>query len=291
MERRHLAATYIDEKLQEFEQEDVKAANKEIRDNMWGADKFTQLPEEYSFLSEGLKNLLGKVQPQPRLEASNDGKKKNSVGRQSFLSMFEKGGKPKKISVSKHSTGGIFLNYRASSLETPNQPSNTPDLSESSDKYNVITKSDDTEVVDIPTTSRDGLVENLQKIYTDRNAYIIENSIFGETPNRSGKRSDTHFLSGTVTGPDQYERAWDEYLKNNPEHAEYRDILTRLAEIETRFRNIQNEAGADSYGYFQINKINLPGVDYQEFLNDPQAQIRKAIEVLQYNISTFTDED
>lgn len=179
MERRHLAATYIDGKLQEFEQEDAKAADKETRDNMWGAYKFKQLPEVYSFLSEGYKNLLGKAQPQPqpRPVVSDDGKERNSVGRQSFLSMFEKGGKPKKISVSKHSTGGIFLNYRATPLEAPNQPSDTPDLSESSDKYNVITKSDDTEVVGIPTTSRDGLVENLQKIYTDRNAFVIENPI------------------------------------------------------------------------------------------------------------------
>ena len=47
MERRHLAATYIDGKLQEFEQEDAKVADKETRDNMWGAYKFTQLPEVY----------------------------------------------------------------------------------------------------------------------------------------------------------------------------------------------------------------------------------------------------
>ena len=94
-----------------------------------------------------------------------------------------------------------------------------------------------------------------------------------------------------VHKPEDYENEWKKYLEKHPEHAKYKETLDAFADVESKYKNVPNNAGANSFGYFQVNEINLKGIDFQEFLNDPQMQISKAIEVLKNNISTFTDED
>lgn len=94
-----------------------------------------------------------------------------------------------------------------------------------------------------------------------------------------------------VHKPEDYENEWKKYLEKHPEHAKYKETLDAFADVESKYRNIPNSEGANSFGYFQVNEINLKGIDFQEFLNNPQMQISKAIEVLKNNIRTFTDED
>ena len=95
----------------------------------------------------------------------------------------------------------------------------------------------------------------------------------------------------TTLGNAEYESAWEEYLKDNPQDAKYKEFLSSTAKRESGFRSIQNTAGAPAYGYFQLWKTNLGGNSPEAVLKDPKKQIALAIQLLKNNISTFTDED
>jgi hypothetical protein len=69
---------------------------------------------------------------------------------------------------------------------------------------------------------------------------------------RKPVQNDIKSTEGSIVGPENYEKAWDEYLKINPDAVRYKDILTKIAKKESNFRNVQNTAGAPAYGYFQL---------------------------------------
>lgn len=98
-------------------------------------------------------------------------------------------------------------------------------------------------------------------------------------------------IKGSITGPAELESAMDEYFKENPEDIEHRDFLTRIAERESSFRNVQNSAGAPAYGYFQLWETNLGNHTPEEVMEDPKLQIKLAIELDKRNLATFTQED
>ena len=106
----------------------------------------------------------------------------------------------------------------------------------------------------------------------------------------SAKKPDTS-SPNNLKGPESYEESWKEYLQEHPEHAVFKGILDKLAKKESAFKNVQNYAGAPAYGYFQLLKTNIGSHTPQEFLNNPKVQIKQAIQLLQNNIRTFTDED
>ncbi len=114
--------------------------------------------------------------------------------------------------------------------------------------------------------------------------------IFKENPEESPKEENT-ILRSNISGPEEYEKAWQEYLKINPEASQYKDILTRIAKKESSFRNIQNTAGAPAYGYFQLWETNLGGLKPQEVLANPVKQIDLAVNLLQNNRKSLTKED
>lgn len=98
-------------------------------------------------------------------------------------------------------------------------------------------------------------------------------------------------LSGKITGSQEFEKLWDEYLAENPEDTEWRDFFTKIARKESNFRNIQNTAGAPAYGFYQLWETNLQGHTPQEVINDPKLQIKLAIDLAKGNLSNFTQED
>ena len=137
--------------------------------------------------------------------------------------------------------------------------------------------------------------ENKEEYYDiagamEKNRELFRKNFVGTPLESSTKKPNTSSPSN-LRGPESYEKSWKEYLQEHPEHAEFKGILDRLAKKESAFKNVQNYAGAPAYGYFQLWKTNIGNYTPQEFLNNPKVQIKQAIQLLQNNIRTFTDED
>ena len=124
----------------------------------------------------------------------------------------------------------------------------------------------------------------------EKNRELFRKNFVGTPLEASAKKPDTSSTSN-LKGPESYEKSWEEYLQEHPEHAVFKGILDKLAKKESAFKNVQNYAGAPAYGYFQLWKTNIGSHTPQEFLNNPKVQIKQAIQLLQNNIRTFTDED
>lgn len=112
-------------------------------------------------------------------------------------------------------------------------------------------------------------------------------TIYSVTENTSQDKP----ISGNITGSQEYEKAWDEYLQENPEAVEWKDFLTKIANRESGFRNVQNTSNAPAYGYFQLWHTNLQGYTPEQVISDPKLQIKLAIDLAKRNLSTFTPED
>lgn len=104
----------------------------------------------------------------------------------------------------------------------------------------------------------------------------------------------------TIKGSEEFEQAYNEVEKNNPEAKKYRAFLTKMAQQESGFnKSIQNRAGAPAYGYFQFmedgkkyNNISAyAGTDIDTFRNNPKLQIEAAIKLAKSFEQGFNDED
>lgn len=87
-------------------------------------------------------------------------------------------------------------------------------------------------------------------------------------------------------GYEQFNRAYDKVQAYNPDAAKYRNLLTKIASIESGFRlGVVNKIGAA--GYFQFIDSTRNGImkkigkstNKQTFLNNPELQILAAIEL------------
>lgn len=87
-------------------------------------------------------------------------------------------------------------------------------------------------------------------------------------------------------GYEQFNRAYDKVQAYNPDAARYRNLLTKIASIESGFRlGVVNNIGAA--GYFQFIDSTRNGImkkigkstNKQTFLNNPELQILAAIEL------------
>lgn len=103
-----------------------------------------------------------------------------------------------------------------------------------------------------------------------------------------------------IKGSQEFENAYDEVEKINPEAKKYRRFLTQVAKIESGFnKRIQNRAGAPAYGYFQFmqdgkkynNISKYANTDIETFRNNPQLQIQAAIKLAKSFENSFTADD
>lgn len=103
-----------------------------------------------------------------------------------------------------------------------------------------------------------------------------------------------------IKGSTEFEQAYDEVEKTNPEARKYRAFLTRMAQKESGFnKSIQNRAGAPAYGYFQFmqdgkkynNISKYAGTDIETFRNNPKLQIEAAIKLAKSFEKGFSKED
>ena len=98
----------------------------------------------------------------------------------------------------------------------------------------------------------------------------------------------------------EFNKAYDEVEKSNPEAKKYRQFLTKMAEQESGFNSaIQNRAGAPAYGYFQFmqddkkynNIRQYAGTDVETFRSNPKLQIEAAIKLAKSFEKGFSKED
>lgn len=107
----------------------------------------------------------------------------------------------------------------------------------------------------------------------------------------------------TITGSQEFERAYDEVEKLDPEARNRRTLLTRIAKAESGFvKDIQNRGGAPAYGYFQFmqgkyhgrnyNNIGTyAGTDINTFRNDAKLQIQAANKLAKQFMSSFSQSE
>ncbi len=130
-----------------------------------------------------------------------------------------------------------------------------------------------------------------------------------EEPSKSSKQEEPKTTSYSISFPTtipgikgsaEFEQAYDEVEKVNPEAKKYRAFLTKMAQQESGFnKSIQNRAGAPAYGYFQFmqdgkkynNISTFAGTDIETFRNDPKLQIQAAIKLAKSFENGFSEED
>lgn len=98
-------------------------------------------------------------------------------------------------------------------------------------------------------------------------------------------------------GYQQFNRAYDKVEAYNPDASKYRNLLTKIASIESGFRSgVVNNIGAA--GYFQFIDSTRNGImkkigkstNKQTFLNNPELQILAAIELAKEFENSFGSE-
>lgn len=103
-----------------------------------------------------------------------------------------------------------------------------------------------------------------------------------------------------ITGTEEFEKAYDNVEKDNPQAKKYRQFLTKMAKAESGFnKSIQNLAGAPAYGYFQFmqdgkkynNISHYANTDIETFRNNPELQIKAAIKLAQEFEKGFSQKD
>lgn len=126
--------------------------------------------------------------------------------------------------------------------------------------------------------------------------FIIEESPLSKVRFYNSFVFPTKGAKGTV----EFEQAYDNVEKRNPEARKYRTFLTKIAKVESGFnKSIQNRAGAPAYGYFQFmqdgkkwnNISKYAGVDINTFRQNPEIQIEAAIKLAKSFENQFSKED
>lgn len=112
-----------------------------------------------------------------------------------------------------------------------------------------------------------------------------------QTQTQEEPQKAVSYVAKPIKGSKEFEDAWNKYSATNINASEVRDFLTRIAKRESNFQSIQNKAGAPAYGYFQLWKTNLGGYSPEEVLNNPDLQIKLAIDLDRQNMRTFTESD
>ncbi len=98
------------------------------------------------------------------------------------------------------------------------------------------------------------------------------------------KESTNNILKGSK----EFENAFEEACKVDPEVSKYKNFLVRTAKRESNFNSyIQNTTGAPYYGYFQMGKEEInrtTGLTIEQFRNNPVQQILGAVKLYKMNL-------
>ena len=91
-----------------------------------------------------------------------------------------------------------------------------------------------------------------------------------------------------ISSNDSFTSVLDKLAAEDESIAKNKDILSRLAQIESNQKwNARNDR---AYGAFQLMDFNITG-DVNDFINNPEEQIKQANRLLEFNKSQFTKRD
>ena len=91
-----------------------------------------------------------------------------------------------------------------------------------------------------------------------------------------------------VSSNDSFTSVLDKLAAEDESIAKNKDILSRLAQVESNQRwNARNDR---AYGAFQLMDFNITG-DVNDFIDNPEEQIKQANRLLEFNKSQFTKKD
>lgn len=113
------------------------------------------------------------------------------------------------------------------------------------------------------------------------------------------KREESINTAIPVQGSEEFNKLYDEVVKEDPEAEEYRNFLTAVAKYESNFNSKAKNKYAPAWGFFQFMQDNgkynnigqYAGVDTQTFLNDPKLQIKAAIKLAKAMEKGFSEKD
>lgn len=80
--------------------------------------------------------------------------------------------------------------------------------------------------------------------------------------------------------PSSFTEQFDSYLRDNPQDADTRDILTSIARLESSFNPSAKNSSSSALGYFQFvdgTRRDYDSSSREEFANDPQKQFAAAV--------------
>ena len=161
--------------------------------------------------------------------------------------------------------------------------------------YTPQVKQDESPTLELPDISIDIPFMDLDNPFSD-----IDVSDYRNTPeyNKEEYDIDKTVESTQIITDQTFDSAYDAVEAQYPIASKYRTLLTLIAEQESGFNPHAKNPNAPAYGYFQFmqgdrwnNISEYAGVDINTFLNNPEIQIKAAVDLAQAFENSFTEED
>lgn len=120
---------------------------------------------------------------------------------------------------------------------------------------------------------------------------------------KSTSMNGQRITTPTITGSQEFEKAYDEVEKSDPDAKNRRALLTQLAKAESSFvKDVQNRGGAPAYGYFQFMQGNYKGKNYNNistyagtdiatFRSNAKLQIQAANKLAKQFMNSFSQDE
>ena len=214
-------------------------------------------------------------------------------GKRDMRKKFVKSNRPTyKKRIKKAQQGMRFVNYNVVENPTIDYKDITNPTNPFSE-YNFNTTYNTPQGLVVPTR------EDSKPDTAEETTVVANNPTIEPVVNKPVTNKVTYTLKA-YKGLAEFNKAYDEVEKSNPEAKKYRQFLTKMAEQESGFNSaIQNRAGAPAYGYFQFmqddkkynNIRQYAGTDIETFRSNPKLQIEAAIKLAKSFEKGFSKED
>ena len=167
----------------------------------------------------------------------------------------------------------MFVTYMVPTIETSKTKEELPEFNRWNHLQNLM--------IDLPKQESKEEPKQGSEIVATYDNQVEENpwTIKGSTKITKARRINNK------QGYQQFQSQLDEYLKNNPQYEDYRDMLTNIAAMESSFNQYAVNPASKALGYFQFldnTRKDYNNMSRQEFANDSQAQFESAIQHLKY---------
>ena len=98
-------------------------------------------------------------------------------------------------------------------------------------------------------------------------------------------------VAAKAIGTANYQKVIQEHLKENPNDREDLELLTRLAQVESRFDFNEENPKSKAFGAFQLMPFNFRGHTREELAASPRLQVKLALQLLRAQRAAFNKKD